>query len=118
MTDEKNTDEPSGASGGSRWPRVVFGVAANVTGLACVVWPVLPKSWGAWEFVGRLFVASKDPGMGIQYMFFWLMTVPVGGLLSYGGTKAATGSHLLAAAASMAVVVGGVYAAYWIGGQW
>lgn len=99
------------------WLRIAFGVAANVAGLACVVWPVFPKSWGALEFVGRLFGASQDPSMGIQYMFFWLLTVPVGGLLSYGGTKTATRSNRLAAAASLLVVVGGVYAMFWIANQ-
>ena len=99
------------------WLRIAFGVAANVAGLACVMWPVMPESWHAQEFVGRLFGASNDPSMGIQYMFFWLVTVPVGGCLSYGGTKTATGSHSLAAAASLLVVSGGVYAAFWIGGH-
>jgi hypothetical protein len=64
--------------------RIAVGVAANVAGLACVMWPVMPKSWHAQEFVGRLFGASDDPSMGIQYMFFWMMTVPVGGLSAYG----------------------------------
>lgn len=117
MTEPNETAEPSGASGGYHWLRVAFGVAANMVGLACVVWPVLPKSWGAWKFVGRIFHASDDTSMGIQYMFFWMMTVPVGGLLSYGGTKTATRSNRLAAAASLLVVVGGVYAMFWIGGQ-
>ena len=94
--------------------RVVVGVAANVAGLACVMWPVMPKSWGAQEFVGRLFGASDDPSMGIQYMFFWLMTVPLGGLLLYGGTKAATRSSGLACVVALVVVVGGVYAMFWI----
>lgn len=113
----QDTNEPSGASGGSHWLRVAFGVAANVAGLACVMWPVMPKSWGAWEFVGRLFGASKDPSMGIQFMFFWLMTVPAGGLVAYGGTKTATRSNRLAAAASLLVVVGGVYVMFWIADQ-
>ena len=94
--------------------RVVVGVAANVAGLACVMWPVMPKSWHAQEFVGRLFGASQDPSMGIQYMFFWLMTVPVGGLLAYGGTKTATRSGGLALAVALAVVVGGAYVMFWI----
>lgn len=114
MTQEH--EEPSGASGGSSWLRVAFGVAANVAGLACVVWPVLPKSWGAWEFVGRLFGASKDPSMGIQFMFFWMLTVPAGGLLSYLGTKTATGSGGLAGIIATAMVVGSVYTMFWLAG--
>jgi len=108
----KPTDgaEPSPASAGSRWPRLVAGVAANIAGLLCVIWPVLPKQWGAWELVGRLFGASKDPSMGIQYMFFWLLTVPFGWLLCYLGAKTATGSGGLACMVAMAVVGGAVYA--------
>ncbi|MEY4102915.1 MAG: hypothetical protein RL461_117, partial [Planctomycetota bacterium] len=34
--------EPSPASAGSRWPRLLAGVAANIAGLLCVIWPVLP----------------------------------------------------------------------------
>ncbi len=117
MTEPNETAEPSGASGGSHWLRVAFGVAANVAGLACVVWPVLPKKWGAWQFVGRIFGASDDPSMGIQFMFFWLMTVPVGGLMAYGGTKAATRSNGLASVAALVVVVGGVYSMFWIAGN-
>ena len=97
--------------------RIAFGVAANVAGLACVMWPVMPKSWHAQEFVGRLFGASDDPSMGIQFMFIWLMTVPFGGLLSYGGTKTATGSDDLACAVALAVVVGGVYVMFWLAGN-
>jgi hypothetical protein len=110
-------DEQSIPSRGSRWPRLVAGVAANIAGLLCVIWPVLPKQCGAWEFVGRLFGASDDPSMGIQYMFFWMMTVPVGGLLAYGGTKTATRSGGLACAVALAVVVGGVYVMFWLAGN-
>jgi hypothetical protein len=81
------------------------------------MWPVMPKSWHAQEFVGRLFGASQDPSMGIQYMFFWMMTVPVGGLLAYGGTKTATRSGDLACAVALAVVVGGVYVMSWLAGN-
>jgi hypothetical protein len=114
MTD---ANEQSIPSRGSRWPRLVAGVAANIAGLLCVIWPVLPKQWGAWELVGRLFGASKDPSMGIQFMFFWLLTVPAGGLLSYLGTKTATGSGGVAGVVALAVVGGGVYAMFWLAGN-
>jgi hypothetical protein len=94
----------------SAWPRLVVGLSANIAGLLCVIWPVLPKQWGAWELVGRLFGASKDPGMGIQYMFIWLATIPLGWLLSYLGTKTATGSGGLACMVALALVGGAVYA--------
>jgi uncharacterized membrane protein HdeD (DUF308 family) len=113
MTDDAR--DPS-ASRGSRWLRVVVGVAANIIGLLCVIWPTLPQQWGVWEFVGYLFNASKDPSMGIQYMFFWLLTVPFGGLLSYLGTKTATGSGGLAGVVALAVVGGGVQLMWWIAG--
>jgi uncharacterized membrane protein HdeD (DUF308 family) len=117
-TDSMNDDaRDSSASRGSRWPRLVAGVAANIAGLLCVIWPVLPKQLGAWELVGRLFGASKDPSMGIQYMFFWLLTVPFGGLLSYLGTKTATGSGGWASVVAVAVVVGGVYAMFLLAGN-
>jgi hypothetical protein len=102
MTNEVN--EMSAAS------RLVACFAANIAGLLCVIWPVLPKQWGAWELVGRLFGASKDPGMGIQYMFIWLATIPLGWLLSYLGTKTATGSGGLACMVALALVGGAVYA--------
>ena len=111
MTDDNR--DPA-ASLGSHWLRIAFGVAANVAGLACVMWPVMPKSWHAQEFVGRLFGASKDPSMGIQFMFFWMLTVPAGGLLSYLGTKTATRSSGLACVVALVIVVGGVYAMFWI----
>ena len=116
MSDDNKQDmaEPSPASDGSHWLRIAFGVAANVVGLACVMWPVMPKSWHAQEFVGRLFGASDDPSMGIQYMFFWVLTVPLGGLLSYGGTKTVTRSGGMACVVALTVVVGGVYAMFWI----
>ena len=116
MSDDKPNDhaEPTPASAGSRWLRIAFGVAANVAGLVCVVWPVMPKSWHAQEFVGRLFGASQDPSMGIQFMFFWLLTGPLGGLLAYGGTKTATRSSGLARVVALVVVVGGVYVMFWI----
>ena len=97
--------------------RIAVGVAANVAGLACVMWPVMPKSWHAQEFVGRLFGASQDPSMGIQYMFFWMLTVPLGGLLSYLGTKTATGSGGWASVVAAVVVGGGVYAMSWLAGN-
>jgi hypothetical protein len=115
--DNTNRDaEPSLASAGSHGPRLVAGVAANIAGLLCVIWPVLPQQWGVWEFVGYLFNASKDPSMGIQYMFFWLLTVPFGGLLSYLGTKTATGSGGVAGVVALAVVCGGVQLMWWIAG--
>ena len=113
----KDEAEQSNPSHGSHWLRIAFGVAANVSGLACVVWPVMPKSWHAQEFVGRLFGASDDPSMGIQYMFFWMMTVPVGGLLAYGGTKTATRSSGWACVVALVVVVGGVYVMFWLAGN-
>ncbi len=90
--------------------RLVAGLSANIAGLLCVIWPALPRHWGAWELVGRLFGASKDPGMGIQYMFIWLLTIPLGWLLSYLGTKTATGSGGLACMVALALVGGAVYA--------
>ena len=102
MTNEVN--EMSAAS------RLVACFAANIAGLLCVIWPVLPKQWGAWELVGRLFGASKDPGMGVQFMFIWLATLPLGWLLSYLGTKTATGSGGLACMVALALVGGAVYA--------
>ena len=113
----KDEHEQSIPSRGSRWPRLVAGVAANIAGLLCVIWPVLPKQCGAWELVGRLLGASKDPSMGIQYMFFWLLTVPLGCLLSYLGTKTATGSGGWASVVAVAVVVGGVYAMFLLAGN-
>jgi len=56
-----------------------------VTGAIAIAWPFLPLGWGLWEFMGWLFDASDDPSMGIQYMFFWMVTflygliaVPIG----------------------------------------
>jgi hypothetical protein len=45
-----------------------------VTGAVSIAWPFLPQEWGLWEFMGWLFDASDDPSMGIQYMFFWMVT--------------------------------------------
>ena len=45
-----------------------------VTGAVSIAWPFLPQQWGLWEFMGWLFDASDDPSMGIQYMFFWMVT--------------------------------------------
>jgi hypothetical protein len=103
---------------GSHWLRITFGVAANVVGLACVMWPVMPKSWHAQEFVGRLFGASQDPSMGIQFMFFWLLTVPLGGAIAGAGTRAASGDDAMAARAGFSVVVVGVYAVYCTAGNY
>jgi hypothetical protein len=44
------------------------------TGAIAIAWPFLPQEWGFWEFMGWLFDASDDPSMGIQYMFFWMVT--------------------------------------------
>lgn len=115
MTD---ANEQSNPSTGSRWLRVAFGVSANVAGLVCVVWPVMPKSWGAWDLVGRLFGASQDPSMGIQYMFFWLVTVPLGGAIAGAGTRAASGDNAMAVRAGFGVVAIGVYAVYCTAGNY
>ncbi len=61
-----------------------------VTGGISIAWPFLPQEWGLWGFIGWLFDASDSPSMGIQYMFFWMVTflyglfaVPLGaGMLS------------------------------------
>jgi hypothetical protein len=45
-----------------------------VTGAISIAWPFLPQEWGLWEFMGWVFDASDDPSMGIQYMFFWMVT--------------------------------------------
>lgn len=99
-----------------RWPRLVAGLAANLFGLLCVIWPVLPQHWGAFEFVGRLFHASDDPSMGIQFMFFWLMTVPLGAAIAGAGTRFATKSNMAAAVSAVAVGIGGVHIMWWIAG--
>jgi len=100
---------------GCAW-RIVAGFAANILGLLCVIWPVLPQQWGVWEFVGYLFSASKDPGMGIQWMFFWLMTVPLGAGIAAGGTYVANGSRAAAAVSAIVVGFGGVQLMWWIAG--
>jgi hypothetical protein len=104
------------ASAGHCVLRIIVGVAANCTGLLCVIWPVLPKHWGAWEFVGRLFVASDDPSRGIQFMFFWLMTVPLGAAIAGAGTRFATKSNSMAAISALGVGLGGVQIMLWIAG--
>lgn len=93
----------------SRWPRLVAGFAANIFGLLCVIWPVLPRQWGVGEFVGCLFGASKDPGMGIQYLLFWLITVPLGAGIAASGTYFANGSRGAAAVSALVVGFGGVH---------
>jgi hypothetical protein len=116
-TDNMNDDaRDSSASRGSRGPRLVAGFAANIIGLLCVIWPTLPQQWGVWEFVGYLFNASKDPSMGIQYMFFWLMTVPLGAGIAAAGTYFANGSRAAAAVSALVVGFGGVQLMWWIAG--
>lgn len=94
--------------------RIFILLAANAAGLLCVVWPVLPKGWGVQQFVGRVFGASDDPSMGIQYMFFWLMTVPLGAAISFGGTKFATKSSVVATLVAALLVFGSVKVMFWI----
>jgi hypothetical protein len=48
--------------------------------------------------------------MGVQFMFIWLATLPLGWLLSYLGTRTATGSGGLACMVALALVGGAVYA--------
>lgn len=84
----------------------------NIAAIACVLWPIMPKSWRAQELIDWIFQASKDPSMGIQYMFYWLYTVILGGVLSYGGTIIATKSSNWAIVSSMLLVFGGVYIMY------
>jgi hypothetical protein len=91
------------------WLCLIIGIIANIVGLLCVIWPVLPKHWRVGELVGRIFNASKDPSMGIQYMFFWLMTIPIGAGLSSFGVYIANGSERLASISAIAVVFGGVW---------
>jgi len=83
---------------GFRRLRLFAGFAANIAGLLCVIWPVLPRQWG----VG-------DPSMGIQYMFFWMMTVPLGAGIAAGGTYFANGSWAAATVSALAVGFGGVH---------
>lgn len=104
------------ASAGHHTLRLVVVAAANFIGLLCVVWPVLPQHLGAWEFVGRLFHASDDPSMGIQFMFFWLMTVPIGAAIAGAGTLFATKSTRAAAISAAAVGIGGIQIMWWIAG--
>jgi hypothetical protein len=61
-----------------------------VTGAISIAWPFLPQEWGLWEFMGWLFDASDDPSMGIQYMFFWIVT------FLYGLFAVPLGSSMLA----------------------
>jgi hypothetical protein len=104
-----NDTERSVASRGSHWPRLVAGFAANIFGLLCVIWPTLPRKWGVGEFVGYMFNASNDPSMGIQYMFYWLMTVPLGAGIAAAGTYFANGSRAAATASALVVGFGGVH---------
>jgi hypothetical protein len=103
------TDEISAASRGFRRLRLFAGFAANIAGLLCVIWPVLPRQWGVGEFVGYMFHASNDPSMGIQYMFFWMMTVPLGAGIAAAGTYFANGSWAAATVSALAVGFGGVH---------
>ena len=94
--------------------RIPLGALAVLFGILCVMWPALPKSWGAWALVGRIFGASDDPSMGIQYMFFWMFTVLVGGFISGLGADLITGRPGLATAVGFVVVIGGVKVLSWL----
>jgi len=65
-------------------------IALVVTGAISIAWPLLPHEWGLWEFMGWLFDASDSPSMGIQYMFFWMVT------FLYGLFAVPLGSAMLA----------------------
>jgi len=55
--------------------KLIIAIVLILTGVLSVFWPLMPKGWKMLEFVGWIFGASKDPSMGIQYMFFWMITL-------------------------------------------
>jgi len=76
---------------------LIASAALILTGMFSIFWPLMPKDWKAWEIIGWIFKASTDRSMGIQYMFFWMITlcyalfaIPIGiflGIFFFGGEK-------------------------------